>query len=130
MSRRRELAAVFLGGCAGALARVLIASALPHDSGTWPWATLLVNVTGAFVLGTLVAGGPRRPTEPKWLTALMGPGVCGALTTFSTLQVELLDLLDAGRAGLAALYALTSITAGLCAIALAAHIEDRRGGRA
>lgn len=126
MSRRTELLAVFAGGCAGALARVWLASEWTIDPGSWPWPTLLVNVLGAFMLGLVVAGGPRRPAEPGWLAALVGPGVCGALTTFSTLQLELLEMLDDGRALLAAVYLGASLAAGLAAIELAARIEERR----
>ena len=88
---------MFAGGIAGALARAVVAEALPHDPGQWPWATLLVNVAGAFVLGLVAARGFRR--------ALIGQGFCGALTTFSTFQLELLQMLDAGRDGLALAYA-------------------------
>jgi len=106
----RELAAVFAGGVAGAMARAGVLEALPHDPGRWPWATLLVNVAGAFVLGAVAAHGPRR--------ALLGQGFCGALTTFSTLQLELLQMLDAGRTGLALAYAGVSLAAGLAAAEL------------
>ena len=106
----RELAAVFAGGVAGAMARAGVLEALPHDPGRWPWATLLVNVAGAFVLGAVAAHGPRR--------ALLGQGFCGALTTFSTFQLELLQMLDASRAGLALAYAAASLTAGLAAAEL------------
>ena len=106
----RELAAVFIGGVAGALARAGVAEALPAAPGHWPWATLLVNVAGAFVLGAVAARGYRR--------ALLGQGVCGALTTFSTFQLELLHMLDAGRAGLALAYAAASLAAGVAAAEL------------
>ena len=106
----RELAAVFIGGVAGALARAGVAEAVPPEAGHWPWATLLVNVAGAFVLGAVAARGYRR--------ALLGQGFCGALTTFSALQLELLHMLDAGRAGLALAYAAASLALGLAAAEL------------
>jgi fluoride exporter len=106
----RDLAAVFAGGTAGALARAGVAEALPHDPGHWPWATLLVNVAGACLLGFVLAGSDRGYRRP-----LLGAGFCGALTTFSALQLELLQMLDAGHAGLALLYAAVSVTAGLVA---------------
>jgi CrcB protein len=74
---RAELLAVFVGGCLGALARAGVAEALPM-----PWATLAVNVAGAFLLGVVVTRSPR----------LLGTGFCGAFTTFSTMQVEALEL--------------------------------------
>ena len=54
LADRRVLAAVFAGGAAGAIARAVVAEALPHDPGTWPWATFLVNVAGAFALGLVI----------------------------------------------------------------------------
>ena len=101
---------MFAGGIAGALARMGVVELLRHDPGHWPWATLLVNLAGAFVLGLVAARGYRR--------ALIGQGVCGALTTFSTFQLELLEMLDAGRAGLALAYAAVSLAAGLAAAEL------------
>ena len=106
----RELAAVFIGGVVGALARAGVAEALPPEPGHWPWATLLVNVAGAFVLGAVAARGYRR--------ALLGQGFCGALTTFSAFQLELLHMLDADRTGLAAAYATVSLALGLAAAEL------------
>jgi len=106
----RELAAVFIGGVVGAMARAGVLEALPHDPGHWPWATLLVNVAGAFVLGVVAAHGARR--------ALVGQGFCGALTTFSTLQLELLQMLDSGRVGLALAYAAVSLALGVGAAEL------------
>jgi len=120
----RELAAVFIGGVAGALARAGVAEALPHDPGHWPWATLLVNVVGALVLGAVAARGYRR--------ALLGQGLCGALTTFSTFQLELLQMLDEGRETLALAYAAASLAAGLAAAELgrrAAGVPDPRPAR-
>ncbi len=57
---------------------------------------------------------------------LLGTGLCGALTTFSTIQVELLQMLDADRLGLAAAYAAVSLALGLLAVALATNLA--RGG--
>ena len=101
---------MFAGGIAGALARAGVVEALPHDPGAWPWATLLVNLAGAFVLGLVAARGFRR--------ALLGQGFCGALTTFSTFQLELLDLLEDGDVALALLYAGGSLAAGTAAVTL------------
>jgi CrcB protein len=113
MTDRRELAAVFAGGFAGAIARAVVVGALPAGDG-WPWATFLVNVAGAFALGALLtrlpSGSLGRP--------LLGTGVCGALTTFSAMQLELLRMLDGGDLGLALLYAAGSVAAGLLAVAV------------
>ena len=107
-----EAAAIFAGGCLGALARVGLAEAAPHAAGQSPWTTFAANVAGAFLLGLVVqrfaSEGVARP--------LLATGFCGALTTFSTLQIELLGMLDRGDLALAFAYALASIAAGLVAI--------------
>jgi CrcB protein len=113
----RELAAVFVGGMAGALARAGVTVAWAPQAGHWPWATFLVNVAGAALLGWVVAG-PRHHR-------LLGTGFCGALTTFSTLQLELLGMLDAQRFALAAVYAAGSVAAGLLAVRVAAGVRAR-----
>jgi fluoride exporter len=51
---RRELAAIFAGGFVGAIARAELADALPYRAGQWPWATFIVNVAGAFMVGYFV----------------------------------------------------------------------------
>jgi CrcB protein len=110
---RRILLAVFLGGAAGAVARVALALAWPPEPGTWPWATFAANVAGAALLGAVEA----RRGLPDLGRALLGPGLCGALTTFSALQVELVVLVDGGHAALAAAYAAASLAAGVAALA-------------
>jgi CrcB protein len=123
---RRELAAIFLGGAIGALARYALAQALPHDPGSWPWATFMVNVAGALALGYLTTRLQERLPPTAYRRPLLGTGFCGALTTFSTMQVELLQMLDDGRAGLAAGYAAASLAAGLLAIAAATNLVRAR----
>ena len=107
----RLLAVVFCGGCVGTLLRAGVVEAVPPEAGRWPWATFLVNVAGAALLGWIATH--RRPADPA--RALIGTGFCGALTTFSTMQVEVLHMLDASRVGLALLYVSGSVAAGLLA---------------
>jgi fluoride exporter len=122
----RELAAIFLGGVAGALARAGVVEALPVTPGTWPWATFLVNVAGALILGAVITWlRERHAAPPPYLPPLLGTGFCGALTTFSALQLEVLQLLDAGRGGLAVLYALGLVAAGLAGVTLASGVVRR-----
>jgi fluoride exporter len=110
------MAAVAAGGCAGALARVGLVLALPHPTAAWPWATFAVNTAGSFLLGYGATRLDERLPLSAYRRPLLATGICGALTTFSTLQVELLRMLEAGRVTLAAGYALASLGTGLAAV--------------
>jgi CrcB protein len=123
---RRELAAVFCGGIVGALARFGLLEALPHAPGEWPWATFVVNLAGAFALGYFTTRLQERLPLSAYRRPFLGTGLCGALTTFSTMQLELLDMLDAHRAGLAALYAVASIGCGFLAVAFSTNLVRTR----
>lgn len=119
-----ELAMVGAGGAVGALGRVGLEQAWPTAAGGWPWATLAVNILGAFVLGALMSGLRHGPISiPTY--RLLGTGFCGALTTFSTMQLELLQMLDHSRYGLALGYIGVSVIAGYAAIALATRLITR-----
>jgi CrcB protein len=122
---RRELAAIFGGGFLGAIARVALADALPHGPGEWPWATFAVNVAGAFLLGYFTTRLQERLPLSAYRRPLLGTGFCGGLTTFSTMQVELLRMLDVGAVGLAFGYAAASVGAGALAVALATNLVRR-----
>lgn len=123
---RRELAAVFAGGALGTLARAAFGAAVVAGPGQWPWATFGVNIVGALLLGYLTvrlpASGYRRP--------LLGTGLCGGLTTFSTLQVEILRMIEHDAFALAGGYAAASVAAGLVAVTLGARWAAMNTGRA
>jgi CrcB protein len=112
---RRELSVIFLGGAAGALARVGLTQLFPVAAGHWPWAVFGINLAGAFALGYLVRHVQWRGSH-RLVRPLLGPGFCGAFTTFSTLQLELLDMVRDGRTGLALLYVVASVIGGLLAV--------------
>jgi CrcB protein len=112
----RELAAIFAGGALGALARVGLTIAFPDAPAAFPWAVFAVNVSGSFLLGYLVTRLQERLPLSTYRRPLAGTGFCGAYTTFSTMQVELLKMLDHHRYGLAAGYAAASILAGYLAV--------------
>src|SRR5256714_4368990 len=112
----RELAAIFAGGFIGAVARAELVQALPASTGQWPWATFAVNVAGAFLLGYFITRLQERLPVSAYRRPLLGTGLCGAMTTFSTMMVELLRMLDRDRIGLAMGYSAASILAGFLAI--------------
>ena len=117
----KDATAVMVGGAAGTLARAGLAETFPVTSGHWPWATFAANIAGSLVLGWLVAavaGGLWRP--------FVGAGFCGALTTFSAFQVQIVLLADDGHGALAALYLAVSVSCGLAAAALGGRLARRR----
>jgi len=121
----RLLPAIFLGGAAGGLSRAALEQAWPANGHSWPWVTFAVNIAGTVVLASLFVLVQQWRRHPPYLGPLLGIGLCGALTTFSTLQLELLQMLDHGEGGLAAGYAVASVAAGLLAIALTTNLVRR-----
>ena len=121
----RELVAIFGGGVIGALARAAVVEAFPHDGGQWPWGTFAVNIAGAALLGYFITRLQERLPLSAYRRPFLGTGICGALTTFSTMQVELLEMLDADRYGLAAVYAIASVTLGFAAVFVASGMTRR-----
>lgn len=96
---------VAVGGAVGSLTRFGVGTALPSDATSPSWATLLVNVTGAALLGLLVERlALARPTSRR-LRPLLGTGVLGGYTTFSAAALDVQGHLAAGRLGVAALAA-------------------------
>jgi fluoride exporter len=119
-----ELAMVGAGGAVGTLGRVGLAQAWPTATGGWPWATLAVNILGAFVLGALMGGLRHGPVSiPAY--RLLGTGFCGALTTFSTMQLQLLQMLEHARYDLALGYVIVSLVGGYAAVSLAMRLIAR-----
>lgn len=112
MIDRRELGAIFLGGALGTLMRAGLLEAVGEGAPGWPWATFAVNVAGAFLLGWLVTALPPVSRQRPLLTT----GFCGGLTTFSTMQVELLKMLEGGRVGMAVAYGGAGLLAGLIGV--------------
>jgi len=112
----RELAAIFVGGIIGALARLGLVEALAPTPGEWPWATFVANLVGALALGYLTTRLQERLPLSAYRRPFLGTGFCGALTTFSTMQLELLRMFDAHRYGLAAGYAAATIALGYACV--------------
>jgi CrcB protein len=110
---------VVLGAALGAPTRYLVDVVVrwwlrsgPDDL---PWGTAVVNLAGSLLIGVVAGATLARPSST--LTALVGTGFCGALTTYSTFSVETVRLVERGRARAAAAYAVGSLVAGvaLCA---------------
>jgi CrcB protein len=118
----RRLGAIYAGGVLGALARVGLAQALPHGADAWPWGTFAVNMVGALLLGYAFARLRDHP-EDGLAHPFLTTGVCGTLTTFSTLQLELFEMVDGGHLGLAAAYVVATLVAGFAFVRLGISLE-------
>ena|SRR5436190_18499677 len=114
----REVGAVFIGGAVGALARAGLEHVFAPQPGHWPWTTLTVNLVGAALLAYFATRLQERLPLSSYRRPLLGTGLCGGLTTFSTLQVEVLTMIDQGAYALAISYAVVSTVTGLAVISL------------
>ncbi|MFD8257733.1 fluoride efflux transporter CrcB [Streptomyces griseoluteus] len=104
---------VIIGGMAGAPLRYLTDRAVQkrHDA-VFPWGTFTVNVLGCFILG-LLTGAVAAGAASSHVQLLIGTGLCGALTTYSTFSYETLRLTEDGARFLAAANVAASVVAGL-----------------
>lgn len=125
---RRELAAIFGGGAVGALARAGISQLFPSSPSSWPWAVFVINITGAFILGYFVTQLQERLPLSTYRRPFIGTGFCGAYTTFSTMQLELLNMVRDHEYGLAAGYAGASIVLGYLALFTSTALVRRTKG--
>lgn len=121
----RELAAVFVGGAVGTILRAALGTLGVADPGRWPWPTFTVNIIGTFLLGYVVTRLVERLPLSRYRRPILGTGLCGGLTTFSTMQVETITMIEHHHYGLAAGYTAASIVAGLLAV-YAATVLARR----
>jgi fluoride exporter len=122
---RRELVAIFCGGIVGALARTGLSRAFADNPHSWPWAIFAVNVVGAFLLGYFVTRLAERLPTSAYRRPFLGTGLCGALTTFSTVQLELYKMTQAHERSLAIGYAVATVVASFAAVTLATALVRR-----
>lgn len=111
---------ILAGGAIGTLGRYLVSLLAQPFSNQLPWGTILINISGSFVIGffgTLTLAAGKYPVSENVRLFVM-VGLCGGYTTFSVFSLQTLDLLRAGAVGRAVLNALGSVI--LCLIAVAA----------
>lgn len=121
----RELGAIFVGGVIGTLVRAALGNAVEIQPNAWPWTTFAVNIAGAFLLGYFATRLQERLPLSSYRRPLLGTGLCGGLTTFSTMQVEILQMIDHHSYGLAIGYITASVILGLAAVHLATSMVRR-----
>ena len=117
---------VFLGGAIGTSGREGLSLALPANGGV-PYAVLIVNILGAFILGFLLTAlGRVKPESPRRrdLRLFAGTGMMGGFTTYSSLATDTATLFEK-NAPLAVGYATFSVVAGFAAAALGIWLAGR-----
>jgi CrcB protein len=108
--------AIAAGGAAGTLARFGISAWMAPVQLRFPYATLLINVVGSFLIGWL--SGEWSPVKDLTLRAALTIGFCGGFTTFSTFSIETVRMLHVGEARRAATYIVASVLLSISAAAL------------
>jgi CrcB protein len=130
----RNVALVAAGGALGAVARAAVGALVAVPEGGWPWATLAANLSGALLLGLLLGVIGESFAGGRWARPLLGTGVIGSYTTFSTLSLEMVRLVSHGRIVVAGGYGVVTLAGGLVAVwagsaAAARLLGMGRGGR-
>jgi fluoride exporter len=115
--RAAVLAVIAVGGVVGAEARYGLGVAIPHDPGRWPWATLLINVSGCLLIGVLMVVLLELTRPHPLARPLLGVGVLGGYTTFSTYATDALTLLQDGHPAAAVGYFLLTPVLAVAAVA-------------
>ncbi|KPI20425.1 CrcB-like protein [Actinobacteria bacterium OK074] len=119
---------VIVGGMVGAPLRYLTDRTVQsrHDT-VFPWGTFTVNVVGCLVLGTLT-GAATAGAAGSHLQLLLGTGLCGALTTYSTFSYETFRLAEDGARFYAAVNVVASLVAGLGAVFVGVAVAEALWG--
>jgi CrcB protein len=109
---------VALGGAAGAVLRYQLGRGMtrvlgPQTMTNFPWATLTANVLGSLAMGVLAGYLARNGNDGDQWRLLLGVGLLGGFTTFSSFSLEMMLLIERGQPAMALSYALISILAGL-----------------
>lgn len=106
---------VALGGALGSASRYLLSVAIQSRAGTFPTATLLINITGSLLLGFLIRYTMETPAVGPDVRLLLTTGFCGGYTTFSTFSYETARLIEDGELDRAVLYVALSLLISLAA---------------
>jgi CrcB protein len=112
---------VALGGAIGSVLRYQVGRLMtlligPAAVTAFPWATLTVNVVGSLAMGLLAGALARYGSGGEHWRLLIGVGVLGGFTTFSSFSLELMMLIERGQPSYAFLYAAVSLLSGLTAL--------------
>jgi CrcB protein len=105
-----------VGGAAGCVSRFYLTLAVQQRTGlSFPWGTLLINISGSLLLGFLIRYALSTPTISVELRAMLTTGFCGGYTTFSSYSYETAAMIEDGQFGRASIYAVASVLLALLA---------------
>jgi CrcB protein len=121
----QTMAAVFVGGALGTVARYVLEAHHALAPGAFPWATLLVNLTGSFAIGLLLPLTEHLTHRFPDIRPFLVVGFLGGWTTYSTLAVEGVLLIRHGDAVTCVAYLAATVAGGL-ALVVAGHAVGRR----
>jgi CrcB protein len=116
---------IAIGGAIGSVARYLVDGWIQAGNGTsFPWGTLVVNVTGSFLLALLVRWLEGVAAPPEW-RGFLAIGFCGAYTTFSTFAYEAAGLFQGGQSWRTAAYIGSSVLLSFLAVLAGFQVASR-----
>lgn len=115
--------AVAAGGALGAVVRYLVAIGSGRAFGTdFPWGTLIINVTGSFLIGIFTALFATRWNLPQAGRIFLTVGICGGYTTFSTFSLDAWYLIERGQTFASAVYMIASVVLSVGALIAALQV--------
>ncbi len=109
---------IFIGGGLGSVFRFLISKYLEISKGSFPWATLIANFIGCFLIGLLLGWGLKNQNFRSEIFLFTTIGFCGGLTTFSSLSMENMLFLKSGDYFSFIAYSLLSLIGGILFVGL------------
>jgi CrcB protein len=115
--------AVAAGGALGSVARYLVGVGSGRLFGTeFPWGTLLINVTGSFLIGAFVGLFAAKWDSSQAMRIFLTVGICGGFTTFSTFSLDAYYLIERGQTFASVAYMLASVTLSVGALIAALRL--------
>jgi len=115
--------AVAVGGALGSVARYLVGIGAGKLFGTdFPWGTLIINITGSFLMGVLAGLFATRWNLPQAARIFLTVGICGGYTTFSTFSLDSFYLIERGELVATAAYMVGSVVLSVGALIGAMHV--------
>jgi CrcB protein len=115
--------AVAIGGAIGSVARYLVGIGSGKLFGIgFPWGTLVINVTGSFLIGAFVGLFATKWDLPQVARVFLTVGICGGYTTFSTFSLDAWYLIERGQMAASTAYVLGSVVLSVAAFFAALHL--------